>query len=168
MWYFFTTFSGRAVTDPVINSIVKWLSWLFLFLLDKKNQIKSYLPCSYVWGCCKREVSCNVATDVESCGRFVSEETPCLAASPISLMTIPFLCQTGLKINHGFYYQIQGQLAIFPTRTVHLCVYTHSDFKVFMNSCTVLVGKHAISVCILILTFKYLKSIRMRHLFLKW
>ena len=46
-------------------------------------------------------------------------------------MTIPFLCQTGLKINHGFYYQIQGQLAIFPTRTVHLCVYTHSDFQVF-------------------------------------
>ena len=43
-----------------------------------------------------------MATDVESCGRFVSEETPCLAASPISLMTIPFLCQTGLKINHGF------------------------------------------------------------------
>ena len=94
-----------------------------------------------------------MATEVESCGLFISEETPFLAASPdglvsddicieikcpyaakdrpISSTNIPFLCQTGLKINHDFYYQIQGQLYCTGRQSCHFCVYTHSDFKVF-------------------------------------
>ena len=48
---------------------------IFLFLLDKKNQRAIYHAVMYE-AVAREKYLAMMATDVESCGRFVSEETP--------------------------------------------------------------------------------------------
>lgn len=50
----------------------------------------------------------------------------------ITPKTVPFLCDTGLKMSHSYYYQVQGQLFCTGRNEAHFCVYTFKDFKVFI------------------------------------
>jgi len=49
----------------------------------------------------------------------------------ITPKTVPFLDEGGLKCNHQYYYQVQGQLSCTERSVAHFCVYTFQDFRVF-------------------------------------
>jgi putative phage-type endonuclease len=95
---------------------------------------------------------------VQKCGLFVSTEHPFLAASPDGLIggdtiveikcpfggrdviptagkAFPFLVKkpdgsVGLKQNHNYYYQVQGQMAIAKAKMCYFVVYTFRDMLV--------------------------------------
>jgi len=107
--------------------------------LYEKVAIEKYESC----------MNCNVTQS----GLVVSADVPYLAASPdgmvgdnicleikcpfvardrdITPATVPFIDSLGLKRNHNYYYQVQGQLFCTGRTECHFCVYTLKDFRVF-------------------------------------
>lgn len=94
--------------------------------------------------------------NVEKCGLIVSKFYPFLAASPDGLVdgdavleikcpfsakdkdinpdTVQFLDSNGLKREHNYFYQVQGQLMCTSRSKCYFCVFTFKDFKVYTIS----------------------------------